>query len=122
MAAHIENPIIKKILAHYRTIWSLNHLSALANWDLQTYMPPEGIHARGEALAKLSALSQSLFLDKSFINLIGAAEKESLSIHERAIIRMLKRSLKYYQKLPSDFLEKFAKVTTESHLTWKRAK
>ena len=119
----IKNPIILKILDKYKVIWSLNHLASLANWDLSVYMPEEGATARGEALGKVSTLSQTLFLENEFVELISKAENEKdLNDYEKAIIRMLKRSLKYYQKLPPEFIEEFSRVTTEGHIAWKNAK
>ena len=117
------NKIIIDINERYKTLWALNHLTALASWDMQTYMPEDGINARSEALSKISVLGQKLFLDKEFVNLIGLAEKEkNLNEYETAIVRVLKRELKYYQKLPPKFIEEFSRVTSKAHLAWKEAK
>ena len=90
----ITNPIILKLLEKYKVIWALSHLSGLGNWDLDTYIPEEGIPARSEALAKVATLSQELFLDKNFLDLIYDSEKEkNLNDFEKGIIRILKRSL-----------------------------
>lgn len=119
----IKHKFILEILDKYKVIWSLNHLGALGNWDLSVYMPEEGATARGEALGKIATLSQKIFLDKEFVELIKKADLEKdLNDYERAIIRMLKRSLKYYEKLPAEFIEEFSKVTSESHIAWKNAK
>ncbi|MEK6897313.1 MAG: carboxypeptidase M32 [Nanoarchaeota archaeon] len=119
----LKNLVIKELMEKYKTIWALNHLGALANWDLNTYMPEEGARSRAEALAKLSVLSQSIFLDKDFVSLIKKAENEKgLNDYEKAVIRLLNRTLKYYQKLPPDFIEEFTKVTSEAHIVWKNAK
>jgi carboxypeptidase Taq len=119
----IINPVIKELVGRYRTLWAIGHVMALAEWDINTYMPEEGIMARSEAMAKLSVLFQNLFLDESFVSLIKKAEQEQgLTDSEKAIIRVLNRSLKYYQKLPSEFIEEFTKVTGESQIAWKNAK
>jgi carboxypeptidase Taq len=119
----IKHPFILEILDKYKVIWSLGHLSALGNWDLSVYMPEEGATARGEALGKLATLSQKLFLDKEFTDLIKKADGEKdLNDYEKAILRMLKRSLKYYEKLPAEFIEEFSKVASEGHIAWKNAK
>jgi len=119
----IQHPIIIKLLEKYRILWALNHVSALAHWDLETYMPKEGAKARGEALSKIASLSQSLFLDKTFVDLIEQAAKETgLNEYELAVVRLLKRSLKYYQKLPPEFIEDFVKTTSEATVVWRNAK
>ena len=115
--------MILEILDKYKVIWSLNHLTALGNWDLSVYMPEEGALARGEALGKIATLSQKLFLDPEFTELIKKADKENdLNDYEKAIIRLLRRSLKYYEKLPPEFIEEFSRVTSEGHVAWKNAK
>jgi len=119
----ITHPIIKELLDRYKIIWSLSHVASLAHWDLQTYMPKQGATARGEALSKVASLSQKLFLDNDFVSLIEKAERESgLNEYERAIIRLLKRALKYYQKLPKEFIEEFTKVTNQARVVWEEAK
>ncbi len=119
----ITNSIIKKILEKYRTIWALNHVSALAEWDLKTYMPKQGLEARGEAFAALSALSQKVFLERDFVELIESAKRErELNDYEKGILRLLEKQLKYYSKLPASFLEEYAKATTEGNAAWQRAK
>ncbi len=117
------NKIINQLLEKYKTIWSLGHALALADWDLNTYMPEDGVIARGEMFAKISTLEQKLFLDKDFVKLIKLAENEkNLNDYEKGVLRVLKRSLKRYEKLPPDFLEEFSKVTSESQMVWARAK
>jgi carboxypeptidase Taq len=119
----IQNKLILEILEKYKVIWSLGHLAALGSWDLDTYMPEEGAGARGEALGKVATLSQRLFLEKDFVDSILSAEKEqNLNDYEKAIVRLLKRTLKYYQKLPPDFIEEFSKVTSESRKVWEKAR
>lgn len=123
MASLITNPLIKKILEKYKVIWSLNHLSSLAYWDMETYMPKEGAIARGEALGKISTLAQSLYLNKDFIDLIKDAEQEkNLNDSEKGIVRLLNRHLRVYQKLPPEFLEEFEKTISAAFLSWTAAK
>jgi len=123
MPGLIKNYVILKILEKYRVIWSLNHLVSLGHWDLDTYMPEEGARSRGEALGKVATLSQKLFLEKDFVDLILLAEKEeNLNDYEQAIIRLLKRSLKYYQKLPAQFIEEYTILTSESRKVWEKAR
>lgn len=119
----ITHPLIQTLLEKYRVIWSLNHLSALANWDISTYMPEEGSAARAEALSKVARLTQQLFLEMDFVGDIEKASREhGLNEYEQALVRLLKRSLKFYQKLPPAFVEEFTKVTSEAHHVWKKAK
>ena len=111
MAGKLVHPLIRSILERYRTIWALNHMKWLAQWDLNTYMPEDGSKARAEALSKVEILSQSLFLETSFVHAItdAAMHEKEFNDHERAVIRLLKRTLNFYQKLPPSFIESFTK-------------
>ncbi len=118
-----KNNIILQILDYYKTLWAISHVSAVNHWDLETYMPPMGAGARGEALAKMSTLRQKLFLDKSFVSLIHKSENEKdLTDAEKAVVRVLLRSLKSYEKLPPEFLEEFEILTNKATVIWREAK
>lgn len=118
-----KNKTILKILDYYKNIWALGYAQAIAHWDLETYMPQAGSAARGEALGRISVLRQKMFLDRSFVELIHKAENQKgLTDQERGVVRVLLRGLKYYEKLPSNFIEKFEKLTNEGTVVWRSAK
>lgn len=120
---HFKNKTILEILENYKTLWALGHLGSLAGWDIETYMPQKGIRERGESLAKLSSLSQKIFLDKSFVSLIKKAQKaRGLNDYEKGVVRKLTRELKQYEKLPAEFLEEFERTTSQAKLSWRQAK
>lgn len=86
-------------------------------------MPPMGATMRGEALAKISSLRQRAFLDKNFVDLIHQAERsKTLSDVEGGVVRILLRSLKFYEKLPPSFVEEFEKLTNTATVVWRTAK
>jgi carboxypeptidase Taq len=64
-----------------------------------------------------------MFLDQKFVDLINQSEKEKdLTDQEEGIRRVLLRSLNFYEKIPSDFLEKFENLTNTSTIIWRTAK
>ncbi len=118
-----QNKIIKEILEYYENLWSISHVSSLARWDIRTNMPKAGSKARGKALAKMGSLRQKLFLKPEFIDLIKKAEDEKeLNDYEQGVVRVLGKSLEKYEKLPKEFLEKKAEITTEAHGIWEKAR
>ena len=117
-----RNKTILQILDKYKDLWALSHVAGVAHWDLETYMPGKGVDARGEALGRLSTIRQRLFLDKPFINLIHKTEDLKLNDYEAGVRRMLLRSLKFYEKLPADFLEEFEILTNKATVVWREAK
>lgn len=123
MAKPFKNKTILKVLDYYKSLWALSYVSGVAHWDLETYMPIKGASARGEALGRLSVIRQRMFLDKNFVSLIHKSEKEkSLTDQEKGVVRILLRALKFYEKLPSTFIEQFEKLTNEGTVVWRSAK
>ena len=117
-----KNETILKLLEYYQTIWALDHLNKLATWDGEVYMPIKGAMYRGKALAKSQTLIQQLFLSKEFINLIETSEKEELNDYEKAVIRVLRRELDMFQKLPAKFIEEFEETVSEAQIIWRKAR
>lgn len=86
-------------------------------------MPVKGAGARGEALGRLSVIRQKMFLDKEFVSLIHkAGEERGMSDQEKGVVRVLLRSLKFYEKLSSEFIEQFEKLTNTATVVWREAK
>ncbi len=118
-----QNKIIKEILNRYDMIASLESLRALADWDLNTYMPEKASEDRGFVLGKTEVLIKKFLLDKEFLKLIKKGEKEkNLNDYEKAILRVLKRKIQIYQKLPDKFIEEFNEVTNKAQIVWRKAK
>jgi carboxypeptidase Taq len=118
-----RDKIILQILDYYKNLWALSYASGVAHWDLETYMPSKGAAARGEALGRLSVIKQKMFLDGKFVELIHQVEKiKDLTDAERGVVRVLARSLDFYEKIPSDFLDKFENLTNTATVIWREAK
>lgn len=118
-----KNKTILKILDQYKDIWALSYVSGIAHWDLETYMPKKGIGNRAEGLGRLATIKQKLFLERGFVKLIETSSQErGLSDQELGVIRVLKRFLDFYQKVPSDFIEEFENLTNTATVVWREAK
>jgi len=119
----LRNRTVLRIIDYWRDLWAIGNLSAVAHWDLETYMPERGAAVRGEAMARAAGIRQKLFLNKDFISLIHKAQKEkNLNDYEKGVIRLLSRDLKFYEKLPPEFLKDFERLTNESTVIWRTAK
>jgi len=118
-----EDPDIKKILEHYRIIWALGHAGSLMSWDMETYMPEEGVQERALASREISLLSQKLLLDEKFVELVEKASvKENLNEYERGVVRVLERRIRIYKKLPPELVGELAKTRVEAQNVWKNAR
>lgn len=119
----LNHPTIQKILDHYKTIWALNHLSHLASWDVETYMPEAGATGRGVALGKAQSLIQKLVLEPEFVNQAKSLQGiEELNDWEQGVVRVVNRMIDQYQKLPASFVEKWALTTNQAQVAWRNAK
>lgn len=117
-----KNKLILKILEKFQFIASLESLVALADWDLNTYMPSQAVEDRGLILGKVNVLMKSLILNKNFKKLIEKCQNEDLNDYERAVIRVLKREINIIEKLPDYFIEEWNKITNQAQIVWRESK
>jgi len=116
------NPTIKKILLHYEKIWAIENLKRLSGWDLEVFMPIDGVKTRGRVIANLSAMQQDLMLNKQFCQLIKLAKIQTLNLHEKAVIRILDNEIIKYTKIPQTLLEDFDLTTGQAQVAWREAR
>ncbi len=116
----IVSPEVREIVKRYREVWALEYARSLLGWDMETYMPPRAFRERGDVNALLETLKQRLMTSPGFMRLVNQAEPENDV--EKGIIRVLKRDLKYYTRLPKEFLMEEEKVKAEAFQTWRKAR
>ena len=98
-----KNPVITEIVEGYKPIWALDHVSALLEWDMETYMPLGASKGRGFAQAQNALMKQKAMTDLS--PLVTKAEKLSgLDDYDRGVVRVMKRDIDYYMKIPPKLL------------------
>jgi carboxypeptidase Taq len=111
----------QELLSSYKPIWALNHASAIFEWDSETYMPLEGAKSRGFAQAEIALMKQERM--KQLEQSIARVQKlPDLGDHEKGVLRVLIRELRYYQKVPPSLLEELEKVTAEATVIWRTAR
>lgn len=119
--ALFSNPEILDIVEKYRPIAAMTYSQSMLGWDMEVNMPDAGATARGTAQAELELLRQ-----KMTINLANLVEKagiqKTLNDAEKGIIRIIKRDLDFYQKLPAKLLEDLQKATSEASVPWRQAR
>jgi carboxypeptidase Taq len=116
-----QNPLIQDVLEAYKPIWALDHASSVLNWDLETYMPVEGAKARGFAYAQLALMKQGGLIEAA--SLLSQAEKlTALSDQEKGILRVAKRDVDYYTKIPPKLLEELERTGKEATMVWREAR
>ncbi|PJZ47009.1 carboxypeptidase M32 [Leptospira brenneri] len=112
----------------YRKIKLFQDISSVLHWDSEVMMPEEGREYRSAQIAAVAELTHDWMTDKSFLNQIQLA-KDSISQipeSERSLwnreLEVLMEEKEKADKLPSDFVSEFARVTNLSHAEWAAAK
>jgi carboxypeptidase Taq len=118
----IKSTNMKKILEKYSIIHALGMSNGLMLWDMRVNMPKGASEDRGKMRSIITGIYQDMMLSKEFLNLINAAEKEDLTLYEKAVIRALKRETKFYLAIPPDMLKEYIKLTTVAYNEWAKAR
>ncbi|WP_168195838.1 carboxypeptidase M32 [Nissabacter sp. SGAir0207] len=81
------------------------HLSAIAGWDMQTMMPPQGNQARSEALAEMSVLCHGILTAPEVGQWLAQAHQETLNDVEQANLREMQVAYQNAVLLPASLVE-----------------
>jgi carboxypeptidase Taq len=104
---------------------TLGSVSALVNWDQETYMPPGGAEARAEQSSLLAGLLHERATSPKLGELIGECEGDSALTSDdvaAANLREFRRDYDLATKLPGDLVRELAKVGSQSQEVWKKAR
>jgi len=102
-------------------VWAINHSLAVLGWDTETHMPEAGARPRGIASGQLAVMVQRATIELD--GLVGKAEKaKDLDDTERGVVRVLRRSLDYFLKVPPKLVDEIQRVTTEATVVWRTAR
>ena len=116
-----RNPLVRDILSKYSQVWAINHSLAVLGWDTETHMPEAGATSRGIASGQLAVMVQ-----KATIELDGMARKaekaKDLDDMEKGVVRVLRRNLDYFLKVPPKLVDEIQRVTTEATVVWRTAR
>src|SRR3972149_6068365 len=113
-----QNSLVKQVLEKYKPIWALDHATGLLEWDLETYMPEDASKPRGFAFAQLALMKQERIKDAA--GLVSKAQSLSgLSDYDRGILRVAKREVDYYTKVPPKLLEDLNRTSIEGTVVWR---
>jgi carboxypeptidase Taq len=116
-----KNPFVSDILGKYKQVWALNHSMAVMGWDTETHMPEAGSRPRGIATGQLAMLAQKAMVDLN--GLVRKAEKaKDLDDTEKGVVRVMRRNLDYFLKVPPELVDEIQRVTTEATVVWRTAR
>ena len=114
-----RTPAYDELAAQQTRLHHYAHLSALANWDQATNMPPGGNEARAGALAELATLMHGVQTDPRGAERIARAEQEPLSDPQRANLREIRRDWRRANALPPALVRRREVASLRCEHAWR---
>jgi carboxypeptidase Taq len=113
-----------KLMEKYREIALVDTTMGLMNWDLETYMPPQGIALRSNQLSVLERISHRMSTSDDLASLLRESEKgaDSLDEVQRRNLQLLRREHDIAVSLPEDLVADLAGQTATARDAWAKAK
>jgi len=114
--------VIEKLKQRLADVFTLGSVSAILDWDQQTYMPSGGVIGRSNQLAFINKLKHEMFISSETDELLSLAEKENHNLDpdsdDVAYLRMARREFEKKTKLPSELVEEIAQTAAIAHEDW----
>jgi len=112
----------EEFLQRVQDIHRLGALQGHLGWDQEVLMPAKGASARGEMMAWLAGQRHQQLTDEGLGELITALENASLNEDQQANVREMRRMHDQAIRLPTSFVETFAKARSEALVSWQQAR
>jgi carboxypeptidase Taq len=124
---HKDYEALHKLSRHAKLIGSV---SGLLEWDQETYMPTGAAAIRGEQLEALAGIvhkehtseAYKAALSKLIDIKTGKIKAKGLTEAQKASVQVWRRDFRKDTSLPLEFVEEFARLTSQSQLVWRKAR
>ncbi|PYE50025.1 carboxypeptidase M32 [Deinococcus yavapaiensis] len=107
-------------------IQDLTSIGAVLGWDRSTYLPEGGAAARGRQSAVLSRIRHAKATDADLGRLIDGLERDVEALEadsfEARLVRVARRDFDRATRLPSDFVARMSRHTSETYGAWTKAR
>ena len=105
-----------------RDIDLASQIGSILGWDQEVIMPKAAAESRAEHLAWISKTVHEKITDPRVGELISELDSTSLDQIQAANLRLATVSYERATCLPADFVEEFARLRSNAHHTWARAR
>ncbi len=116
---------VKDIVAGLRaldgTVTRLEHITALLEWDQETYMPDGGTEERAAQIALMSGLHHEKSVETAWETLFSEADSADLADADEVDTAYLRETRKRWEKkvkIPTKLVEDLARQTSLSQSAW----
>jgi len=113
-----------KLMEKYREIALVGSVQLLMNWDLETFMPPQGIRLRSDQLNILERVSHRMLTSDELGTLLTESERRSGSLDDvqRRNLHLLRREHDIEASVPEGLAADLASQMATAKDVWARAK
>jgi carboxypeptidase Taq len=116
----------QELLNHLQQVHHLTTTLAVLEWDMQVNLPPAGYGYRGEQIGTVTKMRHELFTSDKTAELLDASAQETGDLaydsDEASMIRVVRQDYEQQTRFPSQFVADWARITTEAHETWAKAR
>ena len=118
---------LEQVRERDREIQLLSHIEAQLRWDQETQLPARGVVERAEQLATLEAIIHQRATDPALGDALdqadaGAQAGGELSVHDRALLREVRRAYEQRVRLPESLVTEIARQSSVNQAAWARAR
>lgn len=117
---------LEQLKARLGEVSDISRAASVLSWDQQVNMPPMGNEARGRQLATLSKIAQEKFIADEVGILIEDLKREydgaAPESDEAAMIRVAARDYDKARRVPPEFIQEQAIVTSQAFNAWMEAR
>ncbi len=110
-----------RLLDLYAEYEALDKASSLLHWDQQVLMPTGGSAARTAHVGRLTRMAHEVLTGDTMRRALEDAEQEGLP-EAADTVRVLRRDVDSWSKLPTELVERKARIAAIAYDTWRRAK
>ena len=111
------------LLKKYQEIQTLNSISGVLYWDMNTHIPPAAVEHRAKQFQYISQEVHGLITNPEIDNLLRKCENDtSLNTLQKRNIELLRRIYDERTILPSELVGKLAAQSNKTLEVWKKAK
>jgi len=112
------------LMEKYREVAVVGSVKRLLDWDLRTYVPPQGIRLRSEQLNIMERVSHRMLTSNELVTLLKESEKNADALDEvqRRNLYLLRREHDIAASVPENLVADLAKQKATAREAWLRAK
>jgi carboxypeptidase Taq len=117
---------LQQLKTQLGVIADLDYVTAMLDWDQQTYMPSGGAGNRGYHLATLQQIAHSRLVSDEMGKLLDDLQPYASQLDpdsfDASLVRVARRNYEKKTKIPNEWVAEFYMTTAAAHEAWAKAR